>query len=83
MKAEEAHKRINDWLKKNAEETNEGWICKRCGAQLMGSGKRVSIHEDFSHFGMHAGMGKTREMIFPYCPKCDVAPTIHIVCLDY
>jgi len=83
MKAEEAQKLIDDWLKKNAEKTDEGWICKRCGGQLMGRGERVSIHEDHSQFGAHAGMGETKEIIIPYCPKCDKEPTIRIGCLDY
>jgi len=83
MKAEEAQKLIDDWLEKNAEKRNEMWICKRCGGQLMGRGERASIHEDYSRFGMHAGMGETKEIIIPYCPKCDKKPTIHIWCLDY
>ena len=83
MKAEEAHKLIDDWLKENGEKTDEGWICKRCGSQLMGKGERVPIHEDYSRFGTHAGMGETKEMIVPYCPKCDKQPTICIDCLDY
>lgn len=83
MKAEEAETLINQWLKKNAEKTEEGWICKRCGTRLMGRGERVSIHEDYSRFRMHAGMGETKEIIIPYCTKCDREPTIHIGCLDY
>lgn len=83
MKAEEAQELIDDWLEKNAEKTDEVWICKRCGSKLMGRGERVSIHEDYSGFGTHAGMGETKEIIIPYCPKCDKEPTIRIGCLDY
>ena len=83
MKAKEAHKLIDNWLKENGEKTDEEWICKRCGSQLMGRGEPVSIHEDHSRFRAHAGMGETKEIIFPYCPKCDGEPTIHIACLDY
>jgi len=83
MKAQDAKKVIDDWLEKNAEKTDKGWVCKRCGGQLMGRGERVSIHEDYERFGLHAGMGETREIVIPYCPKCDKGPTIHIGCLDY
>jgi len=48
----------------------------------MGRGERVSIHEDYGRFGIHAGMGKTKEIVVPYCPKCDKKPTILIGCLD-
>lgn len=83
MRAEKAQKLIDDWLQKHAEKTDEQWICKRCGSRIMSKGERVSIHEDYSHFGTHAGMGKTKEIAIPYCPKCDKEPTIHIPCLDY
>lgn len=83
MRAEEAQELIEDWLEKNAERTTEEWICRRCGSRLMGKGNRVSIHEDYSQFGTHAGMGKTREIIIPYCPKCETEPNIRIICLDY
>ncbi len=83
MKAEEAQKLIDDWLEKNAEKTEEGWICKRCGDELISKRTRVSIHENYSQFEAHSGMGKTKELNIPYCPKCDKEPTIHIVCLDY
>lgn len=83
MNAEEAQKLINDWLQKHAEKADGQWVCKRCGSHLMGKGERLSIHEDYSRLGVHAGMGKTKEIIIPYCPKCDKKPTIHIQCLDY
>ena len=83
MKAKEAKKLIDDWLEKHARNTGEGWICKRCGSHLMGKGERVSLHEDYSKFQMHAGMGETKEIIIPYCPNCDKEPTIRIECLDY
>jgi len=83
MKAEDAQRLIDHWLEKNAEKTDEGWICRRCHGRLMGRGEIVSIHEDYSRLGKHAGMGETKEIVIPYCPKCDKEPTIHIGCLDY
>lgn len=83
MRAEEAQSLIDNWLEEHAKKTDKGWICKRCGSRLMGKAEKVSIHEDYSRFGTHAGMGKTKEIIIPYCPKCDKEPTIHIDCLDY
>ena len=83
MKAEVAQKLIDDWLEKNAKKTDEVWICRRCGGPLEGRRERVPMHEDYSRFGTHAGMGKTKEIIIPYCPKCDKGPTIRIDCLDY
>lgn len=53
-------------------QTEDGWICKTCGATIMQTTLYVSVHE--KDFGGCAGSGKVQTVPFPYCPACDGEP---------
>jgi hypothetical protein len=86
MLASEIDKRIDNWLEENAVQVDERtWKCKRCGDVIWGQGKRLPVHEAYSLFkGQHAGCGKVKEVVFPYCRKCDgnIDHFADITCID-
>jgi hypothetical protein len=83
--ASEIEQRIQEWLNKNAVQKDGDWKCGRCGDDLWGEGKRLSVHEFFTMMHTHGGGGEVREIVFPYCRKCDkgIAYFEAINCIDY
>lgn len=78
MNQDEWYNGLNKWLLENATpqgtpENNNGWNCKKCGAELMGEEKIVSLNmEDYGGRPSLAGFGETRRITEPYCPKCGI-----------
>ena len=61
-------------------DTNDGLVCKKCGAKVQFVRCDVSVHET-APGGACEGFGETQNFSLPFCPKCEGEPKSKSTCI--
>jgi len=59
-------------VRENYAETEDGFVCKRCGAEILAV---EELHPKWME-GINGGPGDVLKFYVPYCPNCEPRPEV-------
>jgi len=80
MSLEDFQKAMESHVSLNYHETQDGYVCNKCGTKIQQTTCFASIHT--AEFGdCHAGSGEVRRFPLPFCPECEGVPSKTDTCI--